>query len=245
MLTNKKFFLCSLFIAITPNYKCTAMIAASSSDDSSNNSACDISCSNSTTKTNKNSVIVSSLTSNASDNDAPTQKANNSQNSLNLLLRVIDKHQTPFILNETKIKRFLIKNPDFLLEIDELGNTALDHALKLKNYELTKTLLRHGSTDSLLFNKATYIDLLALSLNKKTGKVYSQEKIDRFLYQAATHGETTVAKLLLSLGANPNSKPFHNKSPNDMAARYGHMDIIELFESYSTPKEDLKDSDYQ
>lgn len=136
-----------------------------------------------------------------------------------------------------EIKAKLEKNSDLVSFTDFFSYSPLDYAIMVRNYHLANSLFKHGKSYLYPFNRNTVVDLLKLSHEGKTSKPYNQKRKDRLLYIATTHGELSIAELLCDLGANPSSRPFNNKTPIEIAQRYGHLGIVEtLSDSLTSQK---------
>ncbi len=116
---------------------------------------------------------------------------------------------------------------------DDFSYTPLDYAIMNRNYQAVKLLSKDNNQKNLNFSNKTLLDLINLTNGHKTSKAYSQKRMDRLLYVAATHAERPIVEILCALGANPKSTPFHNISPIKIAQKYGHVSTSEILSNIS------------
>ena len=122
-------------------------------------------------------------------------------------------------------------NLNFLSSHDEFGYTLLDYAIMNRNKKAITLLLEHIVFENFPFKKNTLLHLLSFKNNQEAKKIYSQTRLNEFLYLAILNQQSTLVEILLSLKANPYEKFFNDESAFDIAKKSGNLAIQELLEN--------------
>ena len=122
-------------------------------------------------------------------------------------------------------------NLNFLSSHDEFGYTLLDYAIMNRNKKAITLLLEHIVFENFPFKKNKLLHLLSFKNNQEAKKIYSQTRLNEFLYLAILNQQSTLVEILLSLKANPYEKFFNDESAFDIAKKSGNLAIQELLEN--------------
>lgn len=129
------------------------------------------------------------------------------------------------------LEKTIDKHRSLVLGEDFFNHKPFDYVLQSKDLCIMKMILNQKTPPPYPYTKLTIMDLMKLSKQEKTGKLYSQKKLDRMLTIALQNEEMALAQLLLELHANPDAPTFHGKSARDIATKYRLYGFLDLFDS--------------
>ena len=144
--------------------------------------------------------------------------------------------------NDFKWVQQLLDRGANINKYEYLYEPPLHEAIRAKNLEMIKFLLKHGANPNQnspqnsalhLAVRRGYIDIVQLLLEHGSDLNFQDSCGRTSLFIATEESDYDMIKFLLDRGVNTNIKDnYHNFTPKDWAVRSERKRLIELFESY-------------